>query len=427
MSHEKRTTRPSPSERLRVIEAAARLLQSGNLLHRIAEDERLDGRSITLDGRQLVNFGSCSYLGLETDNRLKVAACEAILRYGTQFSSSRTYVSAPLYREFEQLMSELVGGHPVVITPTTSLGHLAALPVLISERDAVLYDVNVHNSVQTVLPSLQHDGVHCEAVSHNRLDRVEERVSELSRTHERVFYLCDGVYSMQGDLVDASALHAMLDRQPRMWAYVDDAHGVGWAGKHGAGVVLGKTGIHERMVVAFGWSKAGAAGGAVLVFPNAELSRTVASCGSTMIFSGPMQPAQLGAGIASARIFLSDELPRMQEEIQARIAVFDAEAVRNGLPLRARASSPIRFVETGAEDGAIALASQLQRAGYFVNAAVCPAVPRGRAGIRMMLTRQQTLDDVRGLVLEIANRLSQRTPARLSEAPVARVSEMPHA
>ena len=53
MSHEKRTTRPSPSERLRVIEAAARLLQSGNLLHRIAEDERLDGRRITLDGRHV--------------------------------------------------------------------------------------------------------------------------------------------------------------------------------------------------------------------------------------------------------------------------------------------------------------------------------------------------------------------------------------
>lgn len=419
MSHEKRTTRPSPSERLRVIDAAARLLQSGNLLHRIAEDERLDGRSITLDGRRLVNFGSCSYLGLETDTRLKAAACEAVLRYGTQFSSSRTYISAPLYREFEELMSELVGGLPVVIAPTTSLGHLAALPVLINERDAVLYDVNVHNSVQTLLPTLRQDGIPCEAVSHNRLDRVEERVSELARTHERVFYLCDGVYSMQGDIVDATELHAMLDRQPRMWAYVDDAHGVGWAGKHGAGVVLGSVGIHERMVVTFGWSKAGAAAGAALVFPNEELARTVASCGSTMIFSGPMQPAQLGAGIASARIFLSPELPMLQEEVQARVALFDAEAMRKGLNIRVRGSSPIRFIETGPEESAIALASQLQRNGYFVNAAVCPAVPRGRAGVRVMLTRQQTLDDVRGLVREIANRLGVRTAARVSEMPTA--------
>lgn len=416
MSHAIRATRPSPSDRLRVIEAAAHLLQSGNLLHRIAEDERLDGRIITLDGRRLVNFGSCSYLGLETDTRLKVAACEAVLRYGTQFSSSRTYISAPLYRDFQELVSEMVGGLPVVIAPTTSLGHLAALPVLVSERDAVLYDVNVHNSVQTLLPMLQQDGIHCEPVSHNRLDRLEERVSELAQRHERVFYLCDGVYSMQGDTVNATELHALLDRHPQLWAYVDDAHGVGWAGKNGAGVVLGKKGIHARMVVTLGWAKAGASAGAALVFPNKELAQTVASCGSTMIFSGPMQPAQLGASIASARLFLSPELTTLQQDVEARIALFDGEAAREGLNLRAHGTSPIRFVETGTEEGAIALASQLQRSGYFVNAAVCPAVPRGKAGIRMMLTRQQSFDDVRGLVREIGARTRNRT-SRSREMP----------
>lgn len=416
MSHAIRATRPSPSDRLRVIEAAAHLLESGNLLHRIAEDDRLDGRSITLDGRRLVNFGSCSYLGLETDTRLKAAACEAVLRYGTQFSSSRTYISAPLYREFQELASEMVGGLPVVIAPTTSLGHLAALPVLVNERDAVLYDVNVHNSVQTLLPMLQQDGIHCEPVSHNRLDRLEERVRELALKHERVFYLCDGVYSMRGDAVDALELHALLERHPQLWAYVDDAHGVGWAGKNGAGVVLGKNGIHERMVVTLGWAKAGASGGAALVFPTKELARSVASCGSTMIFSGPMQPAQLGASIASARIFLSPELTSMQQDVHARIALFDGEAAREGLHVGAHGVSPIRFIETGSEESAISLAAQLQRSGYFVNAAVCPAVPRGKAGVRMMLTRQQTLEDVRGLVRELSNRVRGRT-SRSREMP----------
>ncbi|MGC4089312.1 MAG: aminotransferase class I/II-fold pyridoxal phosphate-dependent enzyme [Polyangiaceae bacterium] len=408
MSQANRATRPGPSDRLRVVEAAANLLDSGHLLNRIAEDERFDGRTITLDGRRLVNFGSCSYLGLETDTRLKAAACEAVLRYGTQLSSSRTFLSAPLYREFEAAVSEMVGGLPVVIAPTTSLGHLAALPVLIGERDAVLYDTNVHNSVQMLLPTLQHDGIHCEAIAHNRLDRVEERARALAVDHERVFYLCDGVYSMQGDMVDARELFAVLDRVPSMWAYVDDAHGVGWTGRNGTGVVLGTMGLHERMVVTLGWAKAGASGGAALVFPTAELARSVQSCGSTMIFSGPMQPAQLGASIASARIFLSAELPSLQSDILARIQLFDAEAAREGLNVRSRVPSPIRFVESGSEEGAVALAASLQSAGYFLNAAMCPAVPRGRAGIRMMLTRHQSLDDVRGLVREISSRLNAR-------------------
>ena len=71
-----------------------------------AEDERLDGRSIHIDGRELLNFASCSYLGLELDPRLKKGAIDAILRYGTQFSSSRVYVSAPPYRELEELFAK---------------------------------------------------------------------------------------------------------------------------------------------------------------------------------------------------------------------------------------------------------------------------------------------------------------------------------
>jgi 7-keto-8-aminopelargonate synthetase-like enzyme len=76
----------------------------------------------------------------------------SVLRYGVQFSTSRAYVAAPPYAELEQMLSEMAGGAPVVLAATTSLAHLGALPVLVGERDAVLYDAQVHASVQTVLP-----------------------------------------------------------------------------------------------------------------------------------------------------------------------------------------------------------------------------------------------------------------------------------
>src|SRR5688572_30140747 len=199
----------------------------------LAEDDRFDGRSIVLDGQRVINFSSCSYLGLETDARLKTAACEAVLRFGVQFSSSRAYVAAPLYGELESLLSQMVDGAAVVLAPSTSLAHQSALPVLVGERDAVLYDIQVHASVQAALPELRLRGVPCEAVRHNRLDRLEERVRALSAKHERVYYLCDGIYSMHGDVLDVDGLYALLDRQPSLVAYVDDAHGVSWSGRHG--------------------------------------------------------------------------------------------------------------------------------------------------------------------------------------------------
>lgn len=413
MSTARLAIRPGVEEKKRLAQATWSQAQARGLTRQTAEDERFDGRTIKLNGRRLINFGSCSYLGLETDARLKTAACEAILRYGVQFSSSRAYVSAPLYREFETLLSRMVGGSPVVLAPSTSLGHLSALPVLVSDEDAVLYDIQVHASVQAVLPELRLRGVPCEPVRHNHMARLEERVANLARQHARVFYLCDGIYSMHGDTLDVEGLYGLLERQPSLFAYVDDAHGVSWSGQRGAGTVLGRRSLHERMVVIFGLSKSFAAAGGALVVPDRELADRISTEGRTLIFSGPLQPAQLGAGVASAKIHLSDELPELQEQVASRIRAFDIAANELRVPVSCSDHSPIRFVPVGDERAAMELATGLLGRGFFVNIAYYPAVPRRRAGVRLTLTAQQTPEDLQSLVAAIAQCLgTSRTGVR---------------
>jgi len=101
------------------------------MLHNRAEDERLDGRTITVLGRRLVNFGSCSYLGLETHPAMRAGVVDAVGRYGTQFSSSRAFLSAPAYDAAERALAALFG-RATILTPSTTLGHLAALPTVVS-------------------------------------------------------------------------------------------------------------------------------------------------------------------------------------------------------------------------------------------------------------------------------------------------------
>jgi 7-keto-8-aminopelargonate synthetase-like enzyme len=400
------SVRPNSHEQANLARGVLARARAQGLIHRFAEDDYFDGRTITLDGRKLVNFGSCSYLGLETDARLKAAACDAVNRYGVQFSSSRTYLAVPLYRELEALLSEMAGGAPVVLAATASLAHLSALPALVGERDAVLYDIQVHASVQAALPELRQRGVVCEPVAHNRLDRLEQRVQLLQRSHERIFYLADGVYSMHGDSLDARGLYELLDRQPELFAYVDDAHGCGWSGARGAGTLLGGYSIHERMVVVFGLSKSfGSAGGAI-VLPDRTLADRVLLGGRTLIFSGPIQPAQLGAGIASAKIHLSPELPLLQAGLQARMEAFDHAVTNAKLTTTAGNPAPIRFLPVGDEQRTADIVTQLMARGYFVNVAMYPAVARRRAGVRLMLTAHQTLADIANLVGEMAHLLA---------------------
>ncbi|MGZ4994737.1 MAG: aminotransferase class I/II-fold pyridoxal phosphate-dependent enzyme, partial [Methylobacter sp.] len=52
------------------------------------EDKTFNGRTIYLNGKQVLNFALCSYLGLEQDSRLKQGTIDAVNRYGSQFAMS---------------------------------------------------------------------------------------------------------------------------------------------------------------------------------------------------------------------------------------------------------------------------------------------------------------------------------------------------
>ena len=134
------------------IDVINQVVQKGAQLgvgHVVTEDEKLDGRTVRINQDTLINFASCSYLGLEIDPRLKQAAIQAVSDFGAQFSSSRAFISVGLYEELESLMSELFG-HPTVMAPTTTLGHMANLPILVAPKDAVIMDHQVHASVQNI-------------------------------------------------------------------------------------------------------------------------------------------------------------------------------------------------------------------------------------------------------------------------------------
>ena len=198
-----------------MVDDALRLGISRGLIHLTAEDDQLGGRLLTLRGRRQVNFGSCSYVGLETDLRLKNAACDAVARYGVQFASSRAYVSCPPYAELERLLAAMFGA-PLVVAQTTTLAHFAALPILVGREDAVICDQLVHNSVQAVMPTLQAAGTTCRFVRHSRIDRLDELVSKLAARHRRVWYLADGVYSMHGDPAPHAALRELVSRHEQL-------------------------------------------------------------------------------------------------------------------------------------------------------------------------------------------------------------------
>lgn len=377
------------------------LLLDSNIVHLYTENEKLTDNTVNVRGKRSVNFGSCSYLGLEFDERIIKGSSKALSQYGTQFSMSRAYMSSSLYKELEDNFRQIFG-KPCIITPTTTLGHLSAVPSLIHSSDAVILDHQVHSSVQMAVQLIKPNGVTVQMIRHNRIDMLEDRIKKLKEKHDKIWYMADGIYSMYGDKAPLDEIYALMEKYPQLHLYIDDAHGMSCYGDKGQGYVLGHSELNERTVVAVSLAKAFASGGAVLVFPTEEMAKRVSICGIPMTTSGPIQPAVLGASIESSKLHLTSYISEIQTQLQENIKYTNILLNKFNLPLLHTNDSPIFFIGAGIPRVGRNLVNRLMNDGFYVNIGAYPAVPIKNTGIRFTITRLHTFEQIEALVESLA-------------------------
>ncbi len=400
-----------------LIEEAINLHNKGCILQ-YSDDNEFSGRTIKVKGREFLHFANCSYMGLETHPLIKKGIIDATERLGSLFSSSRSVISSPLYSQLEELLLQIFPGY-VVIAPTTTLAHCSVLPLMITENDAIILDAFVHNSVRMASQLCKANGTFIITNRHNDIAYLEYLVNRLKKDGYRyIWYCADGIYSMQGDKLPLRDLLKLLNKEKRLFTYIDDAHGISWTGLHGCGYVIGSYGLHERMIVVVTLGKSFAASGAALVFPNDKWAELVQILGQTMIFSGPISPPILGAAIASAKIHLSKELKNMQNELKELILYFIKLCREYKLPLANNDVTPIKIIKTGDVKKTVFTIEKLIEQGCFATSALYPAVAKGHEGIRITLTRHLKKEDIERLIecmsLSLQSQNTEYNPSILS-------------
>lgn len=402
------TTQPTVKSKhqqvLEIVDEVITTAKQMGIIHLYTEDESYDGRHMVAKGQTLLNFSSCSYLGLELDPRLKAASIDAVNRYGTQLSSSRAYVSCGLYTELESKLEQIFG-NPINLAHTTTLGHQANIPALVGDGDAIIMDSQVHECVSVAVNFAKLRNIHVDVLRHNRMDVLEDRIKELSVKYDKVWYMADGVYSMYGDLTPTDNLKYLLDTYEQFHLYVDDAHGMSWDGPNGSGFFNGQITKHPRVFLTTSLAKAFGSCGGVLVYNDERTRDLVRHTGGTFIFSGPIQPAVLGASIASANIHLSPEITERQTALKAKINYFKNRALELGLPLISDGSSPIFFVGVGKPMVGYNMVKRLMNLGFFINLSVFPSVSYNKTGLRMPITLHHTNEDIDRLLTTTAEQL----------------------
>ncbi|TRX59551.1 aminotransferase class I/II-fold pyridoxal phosphate-dependent enzyme [Fulvivirga sp. M361] len=385
-------------------------------LHLYADDEPLNGRTLSIQGKRVLHFGTCGYLGLEHHPKIKDGAIKAIQRYGTQFPMSKTYVSNPLYEELESLIEDMYQA-PVVISKNCTLSHLATIPTVIRNSDLVILDHQVHTSVQDAVKKLLSRGVVVEMIRHSNLEMLEERVKKQRGKFDKIWYMADGVYSMYGDLAPVKELMALSDKYDELYLYLDDAHGMSWDGKHGTGYVMGQMGtLHHKTILTSTMGKAFGACGGLTLFPNKEWHRKVKTFGGPLTFSVQMEPPILGAAVESAKIHLSPEIVSLQNELQKKISYANSLISNTDLPMISSNVSPIFYIGTGTMAMGNLLIKELIKDGIYINLAPFPGVPAKNTGTRVTVSNSNTLEDIEIMV----DKLQYHFDASLREVRLTR-------
>jgi len=186
---------------------------------------------VIIKGKKVLMLGSNSYLGLTNHPKIKEAAKAAVDKYGTGCAGSR-FLNGTLeiHIELEQALARLVKKEAVLLYSTGFQVNLGVISALVGKGEYVLADKSDHASIVEGCNLSPGEFIR---FPHKDMEALENRLEKIDPDAGKLIVV-DGVFSMEGDIIQLPEL-CRLAREYRAAVMVDDAHGIGVLGRHGAG------------------------------------------------------------------------------------------------------------------------------------------------------------------------------------------------
>ena len=174
-----------------------------------------------------LDLASNDYLGLAHHPRVIQAACDAAAKYGTGARASRLVSgSYSLIEELESNLARFKDAEAALVFSSGYAANLGTITALCDDDSALFCHKRNHASL---LDACKLSGAPTRFFE--RADKLRALLE--SSGARRKIIVCDGVFSMDGDLCDLPAL-TELAREFDALLIVDDAHGTGTLGASGA-------------------------------------------------------------------------------------------------------------------------------------------------------------------------------------------------
>jgi 8-amino-7-oxononanoate synthase len=414
-----RQTNPNPS-RSPAFDAAAgykerQVLRQISTAHGIDDPtfRQIDGRPNVLsdfEGREVLNFGSYDYLGLNADPRPGNAAKDTIDRYGVSASASRLAGGQrPIHRELERALAHHYGVEDAITFVSGHATNVSVISTVTQKDDLIIYDAYIHNSASV---GAELSAASRRSFSHNDLDALEALLEENVGRYRATLVVVEGHYSMDGDIPDLQRLLALKSKFG-FWLMVDEAHGLGCVGATGKGIreVYNVAGTEVDIWMGTLSKTLGSTGG--YVAGSAALIDIIKYEAPGSVYSVALSPPLAAAAKCSLSIMAAE--PERVVRLHALGKFFLESAASHGLDTGTSIGSSIVPVITGSSAIAVALSMKLLERNINVLPIAFPGVPMNSARLRFFLTCEHTEAQISHALAETSSILAQLRNSPLAD------------
>lgn len=257
--------------------------------------ESSSATSVTVNGRQLLAFGGCNYLGMANRAEVHDGLVAAMSKYGISTTASReTTGNTLLHEELEAALAEFTGQEASLLSAEGYTANFMCAQALTDDLRVAIIDANSHRSIRNAATAA---GMFVFEFEHLNPDSA----AWLIRQHADagVAIMTDSVFAADGAIAPLRELLSILPSQ-RSALVVDDCHGFCVLGPGGRGAVP-HIGIDDpRVCITTTLAKGlGCYGGMVL--GRSKFVRTVRERAWVYRSSTPVPPPLAGAALSAVK------------------------------------------------------------------------------------------------------------------------------
>jgi 8-amino-7-oxononanoate synthase len=344
-----------------------------------------EGTEAVIGDHHLIMIGSNNYLGLTVHPKVRGAATDAVVHYGTSCTGSRFLNGTlELHLELERRLADWVGKERTLVFSTGYQVNVGTISAIVGRGDYVITDKEDHASII--------DGCRLaygtmKRFPHNDLEALDRVLASLPESAGKLVVV-DGVFSMGGDIAPLPDLIPICHKyEARLM--VDDAHSMGvLGGGRGTAWDYGLTEGVDLIMGTFSKSFASLGG---FIAGDAGVIDFIQHHARSLIFSASIPPANAAAAMAALEI-MQAEPERVQRLVD--IGAFMRERYRAMGFNIGLSETPIIPIIIGDDHRTLSFWKALFDAGVYTNPVLSPAVPPGMQLLRTSYMATHTDDQL---------------------------------